>query len=163
MRQIARALLAGGAGTAVMTGWQALLPRLLETNGGDGEEQPQNDEERWEQAEAPARAARVVLRNVGVDPPAAWIPFLTNALHWGYGTGWGAAYAPLAKRTAARPLSEGLLFGLGVWAASYAQLVPLGVYRPPWQYPPATLAEDASYHAVYGVGVATAYRLLAGT
>ena len=47
-----------------------------------------------------------------------------------------------------------------MWAASYAQLVPLGVYSPPWEYPPATLAEDLSYHVVYGVGVATAYSAL---
>ena len=53
----------------------------------------------------------------------------------------------IQRRIAARPLPLGLGFGLVVWAASYPQLVPLGVYSPPWHYSPATLAEDASYHA----------------
>jgi hypothetical protein len=60
------------------------------------------------------------------------------------------------------PLPVGLGFGLGVWAASYAQLVPLGIYEPPWRYPAEELAEDLSYHAVYGLGVAGAYAALAG-
>jgi hypothetical protein len=64
------------------------------------------------------------------------------------------------RRVSVRSLPLGLGFGLVVWAASYAQLVPLDVYSPPWEYPAAALAEDLSYHAVYGVGVATAYRLL---
>ena len=54
----------------------------------------------------------------------------------------------------------GLGFGVGVWAVSYAQLVPLGIYDPPWAYPSGELAEDLSYHAVYGLGVAGAYAAL---
>lgn len=141
-----------------MTGWQAVLPRL--ENSNENKEQSGSNDERWEQASAPAQAARVVLRGVGFDPPASWIPSLSNAMHWGYGTAWGAGYALLRKRIAVNPLLEGLGFGLGVWAPSYAQLVPLGIYSPPWRYPPGTLAEDLSYHAVYGVGVAAAYAML---
>ena len=58
--------------------------------------------------------------------------------------------------------SAGAGFGLAVWAASYAQLVPLGVLPPPWEYGAATLAEDAGYHAVYGLGVAFAEAALPG-
>ncbi len=43
---------------------------------------------------------------------------------------------------------------------SYATLVPLGIYEPPWKYPPKELAIDLSYHLVYGLGVAGAYRLI---
>jgi hypothetical protein len=144
-----------------MTGWQTLLPRLRGSGGGGGNEAPQDPEERWRQASAPARAARIVLRAAGIDPPPSWIPFLTNATHWGYGTAWGGVYGLLArKRGGSHPVPEGLGFGLGVWAASYAQLVPLGVYSPPWEYDAATLAADASYHVVYGVGVAGAFAAL---
>ena len=45
-------------------------------------------------------------------------------------------------------------------AAVFATLVPLGIYEPPWKYPPKELAIDLSYHLVYGLGVAGAYRLL---
>jgi hypothetical protein len=40
--------------------------------------------------------------------------------------------------------------------------VPRGIYEPPWRYPASELAIDASYHVVYGLGVAAAYRALAG-
>ena len=30
--------------------------------------------------------------------------------------------------------------------------VQLGLYEPPWKYPPTQLALDLSYHLVYGVG-----------
>jgi hypothetical protein len=54
-----------------------------------------------------------------------------------------------------------VLFGTGVWAASYLELVPMGLYEPPWEYPATTLAKDLSYHLVYGVGTAAAYDALA--
>jgi len=43
---------------------------------------------------------------------------------------------------------------------SYVQLVPMGLYDPPWKTPPQELALDLSYHLAYGVGVAGAYRLV---
>jgi hypothetical protein len=63
---------------------------------------------------------------------------------------------------ARRPLVDGLVFGTGVWAASYATLVPMGIYQAPTEYPPAELAIDWSYHAVYGAAVAAAYRAIPG-
>jgi hypothetical protein len=38
--------------------------------------------------------------------------------------------------------------------------VPLGIYKPPWKYPPQELGLDLSYHLVYGAGVAAAYAAL---
>jgi hypothetical protein len=43
---------------------------------------------------------------------------------------------------------------------SYVQLVPMGLYKPPWKYPPKDLAMDLSSHLVYGVAVAGTYRVL---
>ena len=42
----------------------------------------------------------------------------------------------------------------------YVQLVPMGLYQPPWEYPPADLALDLSYHLVYGAALGTAYAAL---
>jgi hypothetical protein len=133
-----------------MTAFQELLPRLLGRNGesGDGEEP------------APAQAARKVLRSAGIELPASWTPILTQVAHWTYGIAWGAGYSLVRSRTRANATVLGLGFGLGVWGASYAQLVPLGIYEPLWRYPPSTLAEDASYHVIYGLGVAAAYSAL---
>jgi len=68
-----------------------------------------------------------------------------------------------ASRAGQRPLRDGLVFGTAVWAASYAQLVPMGLYQPPWKYEPSELALDWSYHGAYGAGVGIAYRLVAGS
>ena len=43
---------------------------------------------------------------------------------------------------------------------SYVELVPMGLYEPPWKYPAKSLAKDLSYHLVYGVALAGAYKLL---
>ncbi len=66
-----------------------------------------------------------------------------------YGVAVGSG-APLA----------GAAFGTGAWAASYAELVPLGIYQPPWRYPAKELALDLSYHLVYGLAVAGAFAVL---
>jgi hypothetical protein len=44
---------------------------------------------------------------------------------------------------------------------SYAQLVPMGLYAPPWTYPPRELALDLSYHVVYGIGAGAGFALVA--
>lgn len=53
------------------------------------------------------------------------------------------------------------MFGTGVWLVSYLTLVPMGLYQPPWRYPPGELALDLSYHLAYGVGTGVAFELVA--
>jgi uncharacterized membrane protein YagU involved in acid resistance len=155
---IVRGLLAGVVGTAAMTAYQELVGRL---RVGEPREEPRSEAEAWEQAPAPAKVARLALERVtGRTVSAERIPLLTNVMHWGYGKTWGLGYAVLRRGDGSRPLAAGLLFGTGVWAASYAQLVPLGIYEPPWKYSGGELALDLSYHLVYGVGVASAYAAL---
>jgi hypothetical protein len=149
MRRLLLGFAAGAAGTAVMTALQELVPRLRDGNG-DGEEGGEEP--------APARAARKVLGAIGVHLPRSWTPFLTQAAHWGYGSSLGVLYA-LAEPDGS-VARDGLAFGAAVWAAAYAELVPLGIYEPPWKYAPAELAEDFSYHALYGLGVAGTYAAL---
>jgi hypothetical protein len=163
---IGRGLVAGAIGTAAMTAWQTLAAKLQESgeeSEGSSSEGSSAEEKKdpWEEASAPAKVAKRVLEGVfqeQVGPER--IGFLTEAMHWGYGTSWGAAYGVLAGTAGRSTLRGGLAFGTGVWASSYAQLVPMGLYEPPWKYPPKTLALDLSYHLVYGSAVAAAYRLL---
>lgn len=162
---IGRGLVAGAIGTAAMTGWQTLAGKLqgaAEGSGGsEGSSSGEEPKDPWEEASAPAKVAKRVLEGVfeqEVGPDK--IGLLTQAMHWGYGTSWGAAYGVLAGTAGRSTVRGGLAFGTGVWASSYAQLVPMGLYEPPWKYPPQTLALDLSYHLVYGTGVAAAYRLL---
>ena len=84
---------------------------------------------------------------------------LNNVMHWSYGTGWGTAYAltdGVVTRVPAIP--RGLAFGALVWGVSLLELPAMKLAPPVWEYPPAELALDVSYHLVYGVAVAAAYR-----
>jgi hypothetical protein len=144
--------MAGAVGTAAMTGWQELAGKLRsDGSGGGGEAQPSDP---WANAPAPAKVGRMILSSVGYEVPADQIDLLTNVMHWGYGTTWGAVYGVLnGGSSRRRPLIRGLAFGTVVWAMSYVELVPLGLYEPPWKYPPEELAFDLSYHLAYGAGL----------
>jgi hypothetical protein len=54
----------------------------------------------------------------------------------------------------------GIGYGLGVWSASYAQLVPLGIYEPPWNYPLREVALDLGYHLVYGAAAGETFAVV---
>jgi uncharacterized membrane protein YagU involved in acid resistance len=154
---------AGAIGTLAMTAWQELAGRLRSWGEADAGGPPASDPEaRWQQAPAPAKVARligerVLHRQVSAD----LIPLLTNVMHWGYGIGWGGAYGLLPAsaefRSGAR---RGAAFGAFVWAMSYVELVPLGLYEPPWRYPAQELAFDLSYHLVYGTSTGLALKTL---
>jgi hypothetical protein len=155
---VAKGLIAGAAGTAAMTAWQEAAARLRGSSDDGGEEEGDGGDP-WEEAPVPAQAGRRILSGVfGVDVPADSIPVLTNVMHWAYGTGWGAVYGLLAGTRGRSTLAGGLGFGTAVWAASYLQLVPMGLYEPPWKYPPTDLAFDLSYHLAYGAGTAIGFR-----
>jgi hypothetical protein len=156
-----RGALAGVAGTAAMTVWQELSAKLQSSESGA--RQGAEPQDPWEKASAPAKAGRIVLRALGYEVPAGQIDLLANVMHWGYGTTWGAVYGAVAGKGAReQPLSRGLGFGALVWVMSYVQLVPLGIYEPPWTYSPQELAMDLSYHLAYGAGLGAAGALVEG-
>lgn len=149
-----RGLIAGVGGTAAMTAYQELVPSGGNADGGE----PQSEAERWQRAPAPAQVGNRILEGVFQrQVPADRIPLLTNVMHWLYGTTQGGVYGLVRGTVRADPLVAGILFGAGVWGLSYLQLVPMGIYEPPWRYPAKALALDLSYHLVYGVGVAGVY------
>jgi hypothetical protein len=148
LKSLARGLAAGIAGTAVMTAYQLAVAKA------QGKPLSTAVPHRWADAPPPAQVAKKAAETVGQGARFTRedVPLLTNAMHWLYGASWGLVYA-------GAPVN-GLVFGTGVWAAAYAELVPLGIYKPPWKYPPQELAIDWSYHAVYGLAVAAAYAAL---
>jgi hypothetical protein len=158
LRALALGIGAGVVGTGFMTAWQELaahLRRRTTPKHMDGREDP------WAHAPAPAQVGRLVVQAVlHRDVPPERIPFFTNAVHWAFGTTMGAVYGLVGGRLGRRPLLHGSLFGLGVWAQSYATLVPMGLYEPPWRYSARTIAKDVSYHLVYGTGTAAGYEIL---
>jgi len=162
LQALIRGLAAGAVGTVFMTAWQELSAKLSSSAEDSGREPDPQPEDRWKQASAPAKVAKRIGEGVfhkKVSPDL--IPLLSNLMHWSYGTGWGILYGLTAASTR-KPagLRAGAVFGSTVWLMSYVQLVPMGLYEPPWKYPPKDLAMDLSYHLVYGTGVASAYRVL---
>ena len=159
---IARGMGAGVIGTGAMTVAQGLAAKLQSSGEGEqqGEEQ-KSPQDPWEEASMPAQVGRRISEGVfhqEVSPDR--IPLLTNGMHWAYGTGWGAIYGLIEGTFGGRSLRQGALFGAGVWAMSYVQLVPMGLYQLPWKYPPKSIAMELGYHLVYGVGVAGGHRLI---
>jgi hypothetical protein len=152
---------AGLIGTTCMTAWQEAagwLKRRKAPVAGN----PGHDGDPWEHAPAPAQLLKRLVEGVAqVEVGPERIPLFTNVMHWGYGTALGAVYGLVQATFRPNPALHGPAFGMGVWAQSYATLVPLGLYEPPWHYPAKTIAKDVSYHLVYGSGVAAGYELLA--
>ncbi len=163
---IARGIFAGVVGTGFMTVAQTLPAKLRSPDdGSQGEEsaEQQGQQDPWEQASAPAKVAKRISEGVfhhEVGPER--IPLLTHGMHWGYGAGWGAVYGIAQGSAGAASLRHGLLFGTAVWAMSYVQLVPMGLYELPWKYAPEEIATEVGYHLAYGLGVASAFRMLDG-
>jgi hypothetical protein len=154
LRSLARGVVAGVAGTAALTAYQLAVAKAK------GKPLATPVPHRWADAPAPAQLAKKAADAIGQGRRFTRedVPRLTNAMHWLYGTAWGAAYGVLGARR--DPLTNGLAFGSAVWAAAYLELVPLGIYEPPWKVPPRELALDWSYHAVYGLTVAGVDALL---
>jgi pimeloyl-ACP methyl ester carboxylesterase len=156
MNALVRGVVAGVAGTGVMTGYQLAVAKL------QGKPLATPVPHRWADAPAPAQVAKRIADAIGQGRRVTRedVPLLTNAMHWLYGVSWGAFYGVAAGATRPDPVAGGIAFGAGVWGAAYAELVPLGLYKPPWKYPPKELAVDLSYHLVYGLAVAVAYAAL---
>jgi hypothetical protein len=160
LRTLTAGLAAGLVGTTAMTALQELMAARRRRARGATGANGSGPDDAWARAPAPAQLARIVVRSAtGRDVPAERIPLFTNAVHWGYGTSMGVLYGIVQRTREGSPLVRGPLFGLGVWASSYATLVPLGLYKWPWHYRAGAIAKDLSYHLVYGSGVAAGYRL----
>jgi hypothetical protein len=153
---IARGVAAGVLGTAVMTGAQ-LAVRLLR-HQDLGTPVPRT----WADAPAPAKVAKKAAEALGEGRRVTKqdVPLVTNLMHWAYGTAWGLAYGLATRRAEPGPVAGGLTLGIGIWAASYVELVPLGIYKPPWEYPASELSLDLGYHLAYGLAVAGVFAAL---
>jgi hypothetical protein len=156
MKTLLRGVVAGVAGTGVMTAYQLAVAKV------QGKQLSTPVPHRWADAPAPAQVAKKAADAIGQGRRLTRedVPLVTNVMHWLYGITWGVFYGMAAGKAHPDPVAGGVAFGTGVWGASYAELVPLGVYKPPWRYPPKELAVDLSYHLVYGLAVAAAYAAL---
>jgi hypothetical protein len=124
-------LAAGAAGTAAMTVYQTAVPKARGT----------------EASTTPAEVGKRVIRGVfhrRFDEDRTEL--LNNAMHWGYGTSWGAFCALTDGLADVALVGRGLAFGTLVWSASLIELPAMKLAPPVWEYPPLELALDVSYH-----------------
>ena len=142
---VGRGLLAGAAGTGVMTAAQM---GYLKWKGEEPSSTP---------AEVGKRIIEGVLQR---EVPEERMELLNNVMHVLYGTSWGAVYG-IAQESLHLPTARhGLLFGTLVWGARLVELPAMKLAPPVWQYSPSTLVPDVGFHLVYGSAVAGVHRLL---
>jgi hypothetical protein len=155
-RALLRGAAAGLAGTAAMAALQLGVRRLRGQPLGTAVPRT------WEDEPAPARLAKQAAEAVGEGRRLTkrHVPLVTTVMHWAYGTAWGALYGIAAEQLRPSPFVGGVALGAGAWMAAYAELVPVGVYEPPWRHPLDELALDLGYHLAYGFGVAGAFAAL---
>ncbi len=138
---VGKGLFAGAAGTALMT----VSSTLEAKRTGRGS------------SSAPADAAGKVL---GVQPrDEEGQARFSNAVHWGYGTGWGALRGLIALTEPSLPAATATHWA-AVWGSSLVMLPALDVAPAPWKQPASGLATDAFHHMVYAVGTSLAYTLI---
>jgi putative membrane protein len=87
-----------------------------------------------------------------------------KVIHYGFGAGLGIAYGVAVNRWPAVTRGRGALTGLAIYAGTHASALPaLGIQRPPWRLAPAAVAWESASHAVFGMSLEAARRLLAMT
>jgi hypothetical protein len=161
---VVRGLVAGAAGTLAMDG---LLYARYRHGRGDERFEPwefSSDVDSWEKAPAPAQVGKRLVEGLFErELPPQRARLVNNITHWAYGILGGVQYGIVAGSLPTPRIRYGLPFGASVWAAGYVVLPAAKLYEPIWKYDRVTLTKDLSAHLVYGLGTATALRLLSGT
>ena len=132
---LARGVGAGAVATAAMSAEMMAAQRL----GLMGEQPPE-------------RITEKVVEDVpGADPDESTKDALATAAHIAFGTACGAGYALAFGRSRRAGALTGTLFGLAVWALSYAGWVPaLGILPPPDRDRPGRQVSMVLAHVIYG-------------
>jgi uncharacterized membrane protein YagU involved in acid resistance len=82
---------------------------------------------------------------------------LAKAVHWIYGTSWGALYGVVQETFHPRPLANAALLGGVVTATDMTLLPAMKLEEPPWEQEPTSIGAELANHFVYGCAVAGAY------
>ena len=139
---VGRGLAAGLAGTAALTISSTIEQKLRGRPAST----------------APADAAAKVLGIHSFPSDRAKNAF-SNAVHWSYGTGWGAVRALLGRRLSPGAATATHLAAL--WGSEQVMLPALEVAPPLTQWGAKEVAIDAFHHAVYATATGAAHELIA--
>ena len=139
---IGKGLLAGLAGTAVMTVSSTLEAKLRGRAPST----------------APARATAKVLGIKEFEDDLAKARF-SDVSHWGYGTTWGIVRG-LLDTAGMSPKAATAAHGAAVWGSAQVTLPALEVAPPAIFWGAEEVAIDAFHHAVYAAATGIAYELI---
>jgi hypothetical protein len=142
---IGKGLVAGFAGTAVMTVSSTLEAKLRSRAPSS----------------APARATTKVLGIASFEDDVAEARF-NDLSHWGYGTGWGVVRGLLAA-TGMSARAATAAHGAAIWGSAQVMLPALEVAPPVVFWAPEEIGIDLFHHTVYAIATGLAYELLDGT
>ena len=138
---VGRGLLAGLIGTVAMTVSSTVEAKLR----GRGD------------SSSPADAAGVVL---GVRPKdSSGEQRFSTAVHWGYGTSWGAVRGLLGAAGLRGPTAAAAHLAL-VWGGEQVALPATGASPPAWRWGATEVAVDLWHHVVYACATSAAYEWL---
>lgn len=85
----------------------------------------------------------------------------STAIHYGFGIGFGAAYALAVRSIPALARGLGAPAGLALYGATHATTLPaIGVQAPLSKLPTSAYVFEAGSHAIYGVVLDVTRRLL---
>jgi hypothetical protein len=141
---VGKGLVAGFAGTVAMTISSTIEQKVR----------------RREASAAPAKAAERALGIARFENSAAERRF-SSLVHWGYGTGWGAARG-LLRAVGFPPAVATAGHFAAVWGGSLVTLPTLDVAPPITMWGGKEIAIDVWHHVVYVTATALAYETLDG-
>jgi hypothetical protein len=139
---VSQSAIGGGVGTLFMSGFMLACGAL----GLMGEQPPKKV------------TRRAFAAIVGNSPSERTSNVLASFAHVAFGMGAGALFGLFPWRGQARSLSalQGILFGVGVWAASYRGWIPmLGILPPPEHDRPGRPVAMIAAHIIWGAALGT--------
>lgn len=138
---VGRGVIAGLAGTVVMTAFQRFVE--MPHSGRDESYQP----------------AELVEKLIGKKVKEPNRRRLNYAAHFGIGVAWGAAHGAAAHAGVRGPRSVAAVFGV-LWPADVTSMVVLGLGDPPWRWSSQDLAIDVTDKLVLAVATGAAFEAL---
>lgn len=151
-----RGLVAGAIGSAAQSLFLAATKKIAPSSSSESFHPPEPEQENEQSTETIARRVfeGLMQRELPIDKSTAG-----QAVHFGFGAGWGALYGLTAASapSLATPLG-GAGFGLAVWAVSDDLLLPAFKLSDwPQRYPLKNHAYAIAAHLVYGAAVWLAF------
>lgn len=160
---VIKGVVAGLAGTAVLTLAMQRGPQLMEEKFGVSPEMDATPEQR-EAPEDPTGelVERVASGVLDTDLDEDTRATAGQALHWGYGAMWGAWYGVTQSTLRWPALLHGSVFGLTVATVASTLVPAMGLAAPPTRQPKSVSAMQMANHLLYGWVVAFVFRVING-